>query len=124
MGNISTHFSRQEFACKGINCDGNGNNCGFAAVDIELIRLLEEVREHFGKPVHINSGCRCEAHNKAVGGSENSQHKFARAADIVIEGVHPDKIYAFFDNRYPTQFGLGGYPNFVHIDSRSVKARW
>ena len=118
MGNISTHFDREEFSCK---C-----GCGFSAVDVELLRLLEEVREHFGKPVHINSGCRCEAHNKAVGGSDGSQHKLARAADIVVEGIHPDKIYAFFDDRYPTQFGLGGYPKsgFTHVDTRSKKARW
>jgi len=116
MGNISTHFSREEFACK---C-----GCGFSAVDVELLRLLEEVREHFGKPVHINSACRCETHNKSVGGGERSQHKYARAADIVIDGVHPDKIYAYFDSRYPTQYGLGGYPSFCHIDTRSYKARW
>lgn len=116
MGNISTHFSREEFACK---C-----GCGYAAVDVELLRLLEEVREYFGLPVHINSGCRCEAHNRAVGGSPKSQHRFARAADIVIEGVHPDKIKEYFDREYPNSYGLGGYPGFTHIDTRDHKARW
>jgi uncharacterized protein YcbK (DUF882 family) len=118
MGDISTHFSRKEFAC---SCQ-----CGFSAVDIELLRLLEEAREYFGKPIHINSACRCEAHNKAVGGGERSQHKNGMAADIVIDGVHPDKIKEFFNSKYPDKYGIGGYPKdgFTHIDVRNAKARW
>ena len=115
MGNVSTHFSREEFEC---NC-----GCGFGAVDIELLRLLEEAREHFGKPVHINSGCRCDTYNKRVGGSAKSQHVLARAADIVIDNIHPDKIKEFFIGKYPDKYGIGGYPSFTHIDTRSVKAR-
>ena len=116
MGNISTHFNREEFACK---C-----GCGFSAVDIELLILLEELRKYFMLPVTINSACRCEAHNKAVGGGDKSQHKYARAADIVIDGIHPDKIYEYFNSRYPTKYGVGSYKDFTHIDTRGNKARW
>ena len=116
MGNISTHFNRKEFECK---C-----GCKFGAVDVELLRLLEEVREYFGKPVNITSACRCDSHNKKVGGSPKSQHKQARAADIVIKDIHPDKVYAYFDSRYPTQYGMGSYDSFTHIDTRDYKARW
>lgn len=118
MGKVSTHFNREEFAC---SC-----GCSFAVVDVELLRLLEEVRTHFDKPVTITSGCRCEQHNANVGGSKNSQHKLGRACDIVVKDIHSDKIYAFFDDRYPTQYGLGRYPNngFTHVDTRDTKARW
>lgn len=43
---------------------------------------LEPIRKLWGKPIHINSGYRCEALNKAVKGSATSQHKNGEAADI------------------------------------------
>ena len=76
MGDLSEHFSREEMACK---C-----GCGLDTVDAELLSLLEKIRAHFDRPITINSGCRCEAHNRAVGGSKNSQHLIGRAADIVV----------------------------------------
>ncbi len=48
--------------------------------------LLQCIREHFGKPVHITSGYRTAAHNAAVGGSKSSQHLLGRAADFYVEG--------------------------------------
>jgi uncharacterized protein YcbK (DUF882 family) len=36
--------------------------------------MLEEIRTHFDRPIHILSGYRCPAHNKAVGGAPDSQH--------------------------------------------------
>ena len=43
-------------------------------IDDELVVLLQCIREHFGKPVHITSGYRTAEHNAAVGGSKSSQH--------------------------------------------------
>jgi zinc D-Ala-D-Ala carboxypeptidase len=50
-------------------------------------KVLEPVRAHYGKPVHINSGYRGPALNKAVGGASTSQHCAGEAADIEIPGV-------------------------------------
>jgi uncharacterized protein YcbK (DUF882 family) len=44
--------------------------------------LLDMVREKWGKPIHVNSGYRSEALNKAVGGKATSQHLTGQAADI------------------------------------------
>ncbi len=77
---LSKHFSRKEFKCKCGKCD-------YDTIDAELLVILEDVREHFGKPVIINSGNRCPTHNKNVGGATNSYHVRGRAADIVIKGV-------------------------------------
>jgi len=49
-------------------------------------RVLEPIREHYG-PVHINSGYRGQALNKAVGGAVTSQHCMGQAADIEVPGV-------------------------------------
>jgi hypothetical protein len=45
-------------------------------------RVLDPLREAFGKPIKVNSGYRCPKLNKAVGGSATSQHMTGQAADI------------------------------------------
>ena len=115
MGDISKHFNRSEFTCQ----DG----CGFDTVDIGLIEILEKVRKHFGKPITINSACRCDNHNKAVGGADKSQHKLGRAADIVVKGKTPEQVAEFINQSYP-ECGMKAYNTFTHLDSRGYKARW
>jgi uncharacterized protein YcbK (DUF882 family) len=114
MGDISKHFSRSELACK---C-----GCGQDTVDVKLVAILEEVRGHFGEPTTITSGNRCEAYNASVGGATGSQHKLSRAADIKVENVAPATVYAYLDPGHLG--GLGSYPGFTHVDSRTGKARW
>ena len=113
---LSKHFSREEFACK---C-----GCGFATVDIDLLNTLEVVRNHFQSPVTINSACRCDEHNENIGGSYGSKHKKGIAADIVVKGIEPSKVYSFLDGFAPNRFGLGKYDGFTHIDVRDMKSRW
>lgn len=115
MIKISEHFLRSEFQCK---CD-----CGFDTVDAALLTLLERVREHFDKPVIVNSGCRCMRHNESVGGSHNSQHLLGRAADIIVADVEPDDVADYSKNINPDG-GVGQYNSFTHVDSRIGCARW
>ena len=44
--------------------------------------VLDPLREAWGKPIAVNSGYRCRALNKAVGGVPASQHMLGQAADI------------------------------------------
>lgn len=46
--------------------------------------VLDPLREWYGKPIYVNSGYRCPALNKAVGGVANSQHLTGQAADIDV----------------------------------------
>lgn len=115
MGDLSRHFSRSEFACK----DG----CGFATVDVKLLELLEVIRKHFNKPVTITSGCRCEKHNKKIGGALNSKHMQGIAADIKVKDVSPEEVYKFVDLFMPNKYGIGLYSTWVHVDVREDKWR-
>lgn len=117
---LSEHFKKKEFACK---C-GCGLGLKDGDVDPKLVEALEDVRTHFGKPVVINSGLRCEAHNKKEGGAKASQHLLGTAADIRIAGVSPNDVYAYLNEKYTTKYGVGKYRTFTHIDVRSNKARW
>lgn len=56
-------------------------------MDPYLITLLQQVRDGFGFPMKVTSGYRCPKHNKAVGGSDNSDHMQGKAVDILcVEG--------------------------------------
>ncbi len=117
MDNLSENFQRSEFKCK---C----NNCNFNTVDVELIRLLETVRARFGKPVTITSAARCASHNKAVGGSDTSQHLLGKAADIVVKDTPPSEVFEFVTAHMPNKGGFGAYNDFTHVDVRDEKSRW
>ena len=47
-----------------------------------VANLLDPLREAYGAPIYVNSGYRCPALNRAVGGSASSQHLTGEAADI------------------------------------------
>ena len=113
---LSTHFKVREFACS------DGTDTVFVAP--ALVEVLEKIREHFGKPVTINSGYRTESKNKAVGGAAYSQHKYGLAADITIRGVSPAKVAAYAETLLPNTGGIGIYGTFTHVDVRKVKSRW
>lgn len=47
-----------------------------------VLKILDPLREKYGKPIIVNSGYRCSELNKAVGGSKTSDHQYGLAADI------------------------------------------
>ena len=123
MSKISQHFARSEFACQ---C---GNNCPQSqdpTVDVTLIQILEELRRHFNTPITVTSGVRCKSHNASpsVKGSVFSKHLEGKAADVILKGVTPDRVYKYLFERYPDSYGFGKYETFTHIDSRGLKGRW
>lgn len=54
--------------------------------------VLDPLRERYGKPIHVNSGYRCPALNKAVNGSKTSHHMTGLAADITAGSIAKNKI--------------------------------
>ncbi|AFP33709.1 M15A domain-containing protein [Pectobacterium phage POP72] len=113
---MNKYFKRKEFACK---C-----GCGSATVDAQLLEIITDVREHFGKPTSITSGHRCYSHNSKVGGAKNSVHLTGRAADIKVSGVSPSEVHSYLIKKYPDTLGIGKYANFTHVDTRDGKSRW
>ena len=113
---LSANFKVSEFACK----DGSDT----VLISLFLVLVLQKIREHFAKPVIINSAYRNDAYNKKVGGADYSQHKYGMAADIYISGVSPATIAAYVETIMPNTGGIGIYRNFVHVDVRADRARW
>lgn len=119
--NLTTNFKVSEFACHGGGC------CSTVKIDSELVDHLQDIRDHFGKPVTINSGYRCATHNKAVGGASGSYHTKGMAADIAVEDIAPAEVAKYCESIGLLGIGLyetasDGY--FVHVDTRANKSFW
>lgn len=119
MGDISPHFSKDEFTCK---C-----GCGQNWIKASLIVALEQLRMLGPEPIFILSGYRCNQDNAAVGGVGHSQHKEGTAADLRIIGLNLQQMYDRA-KRVPEFLngGIGVYPgdSFIHLDVRGSEARW
>lgn len=113
---ISKNFRVREFACK------DGSDPIF--IDDELVGVLQQIRDHFGKAVTITSAFRTASHNKKVGGATYSQHLYGKAADIKVSGVAASVVADFVETLMPSTGGVGRYSTFTHVDVRKVKSRW
>jgi uncharacterized protein YcbK (DUF882 family) len=108
---IAANFKVKEFACK--------DNSDTILIDSDFVKdFLQKIRDHFGRPVTINSAYRTVAYNKKIGGATNSYHTKGMAFDIKIYGVTPAEIA-----QYASLLGVHGiiqYDNFVHVDARTT----
>jgi len=122
MNDLTKNFKRSEFACNGKNCCGHS-----APVHPDLVSALQKLRDHLKIPLTINSGFRCNRHNKNIDGSENSFHTLGMAADIKCPNGHTPESFAKAAETI-TEFregGIGIYKSWVHLDVRKTgKARW
>lgn len=115
------YFKRTEFKC---TCGGKYCNGFPVEPDEQLVRILDKVREKYGKPFSPNSAIRCKKRNAEVGGVSNSQHLDGIAADISVPGVAPKTVAAYLETLLPNTGGIGIYNWGVHVDTRKTKSRW
>ena len=78
------------------------------------------------RPLEINSGFRCEQHNKDVGGRRSSTHLIGIAADISIIGISSELRWRMMQWIMILGFtGVGVYDTFVHVDLRKgLRSFW
>lgn len=118
---IAKNFQYKEFDCHGQGC------CSTTIIDEKLVEYVQQIRDHFGKPVTITSSYRCEVHNRRVGGATKSYHMRGQAADIVVQGVSSREVAKYAESIGILGIGLyetskDGY--FTHIDTRTTKSFW
>jgi zinc D-Ala-D-Ala carboxypeptidase len=98
--------------------------------------VFQPIREHFGVPIHISSGYRSAALNKAIGGAgktvngvyiPSSQHCTGEAIDIDMDGtaITNAQIFHFIkDNlnfdQLIWEFGTDTNPDWVHVSYEST----
>ena len=120
--NFSLHeLTKSETALR-MGFDNTPGEAETEALRLLAEKVLQPVRDHFGKGVKCNSGFRSAESNQAVGGSRTSDHCLGRAADIEIPGVPNAELAQWImDNLEYTQlileFYTPGIPDsgWVHV---------
>lgn len=115
---ITKNFKVKEFACSGYDT---------VKIDTNLVKILQKIRDKFGKSVTVTSGYRPAYYNSKIPtASKNSKHVLGRAADIKISGVSPIEVAMYAQSIGAMGIGLYVYCNetgimngFVHIDTRA-----
>ena len=124
--NLTTNFSLHEMTksetALRLDIDNTPNEAETEALRLLCEKVLQPVRDHFGKGVKVNSAFRCEDLNRAANGSVTSDHVKGQAADIEIPGVaNADLAQWIMDNLDYTQlileFYTPGIPDsgWVHV---------
>lgn len=120
------YFRTKEFECKCGQCTSAGSAQAMpsevqANIDALVNNVLDPLREAYGYPVFVNSGYRCEKHNKAVGGVPNSQHMKGEAADIhpmQLPGLSPQEVLQELARLIAKRGCFDQmilYPTFIHV---------
>ncbi|GHS96110.1 hypothetical protein AGMMS50276_13970 [Synergistales bacterium] len=104
------YFSSSEFLCP---CCKKGSPAAL------LVLWCDLLRRSWGDPIIVNSGWRCEPHNKEVGGSQTSRHKIGCAADCRITDAQGQRWLEFVAMAEGLcsvpGFEFRVYKTFVHI---------
>ena len=124
--NLSPNFSLHELTKSetALRLDLDNTPDEQATENLRLLceKVLQPVRDQYGKGVKVNSAYRSPESNAAVGGSKTSDHCKGMAADIEIPGVaNADLAQFIMDNLEYTQlileFYTPGIPDsgWVHV---------
>ncbi len=90
-----------------------------ANLEALVARILDPLREAYGKPIRVTSGYRSYDLNKAVGGSKTSQHAEGRAADITGGSVFENiKIF-----QLAIDLGLP-YDQLIYEKGNNIGPQW
>lgn len=108
------YFTREEFRCK---CGGKYCN-GFPAEPSEtLVRLADQVRKHFGSPMIVSSGLRCQQHNDNQPGSvPNSRHIVGKAVDFSVIGHNAVEVLSYVVTLPEIRYAYQIDGSYVHMD--------
>lgn len=121
---LEKNFKLSEFACR----DGSEVPEECMHNVIELCKNLQILRDHLKRPIVVISGYRSLSYNTSIGSKPTSQHRLAKAADIVVPGLTPlevrDTILELIRLGRMKQGGVGLYQTFTHYDVRGRAARW
>lgn len=94
--------------------------CGRNNIDADFLWHLNQAREIAGIPFRITSACRCEKHNRDVGGVDSSAHVRGYAADIAVRGDR--ERYTVLNALIKAGFRrIGIARDFIHVDLDPAK---
>jgi phosphoribosylaminoimidazole-succinocarboxamide synthase len=86
------------------------------------LNIFQPIRDHFKIPILISSGYRSKELNKAIGGSQTSQHSKGEAGDLDMDGtsISNRELFLFIKDNLEFdqliwEFGTKANPDWVHV---------
>ncbi len=102
------YFNYEEFDSPDIQGSGQ-------MMDVDLLVMLDRVRELYNQPIIINSGYRTIRHNASVGGKPESSHLKGLAVDIACtNSTDRFRLYDILRLVGFNRIGVG--KTFIHVD--------
>lgn len=92
-------------------------------------KVLDPLREKYGKPITVNSGYRCPELNKAVGGSKTSDHMKGFSADITASNKKENAtLFQIIKDKFDFdqliwEKGNSEYPDWIHVSYNPNRLR-
>jgi uncharacterized protein YcbK (DUF882 family) len=105
---LTENFNLMEFQCP---C------CHTVMLSPNLAAKLQSLRLKWGGPLIINSGYRCDRHNREVGGAERSLHRRGMAADVRVNDKDQPRFCALALEVGFTRALSYGRRGFVHLET-------
>ena len=94
-----------------------------------VYKVLDPLREHYGKPIIVTSGYRSPELNTAIGGATYSQHVKGEAADIIAKNRADNaRLFDIILHRLPFdqliwEKGDDTNPSWIHVSYKAVGNR-
>lgn len=143
MGNLTEHFSKEEFECSRIiGGVKKPHGCGLMKISLCIVHALERCRSNPEvKKIIVTNGCRCDSHPDSVRSMKSGKRSFhqiqkdgfCHAVDIVMIGENdtplPLKIQFSLASAEPVfrDGGIGVYYDWsrpgLHVDNGPCR-RW
>lgn len=131
--NISKNFTLEEMisstSAKKYNID-NRPTAEEQRRIVELVsKLLQPLREAYGKPITVTSGFRCKSLNQKVGGSATSAHMLGYAADTKASNMkeYQDFCLKWFKDKEFDQliieYPKNGIASWIHIGLKNTQGK-
>ena len=129
---LSKNFEVAEFArsssAKRLGISNQPTEAHIANMKLLCEKVLQPVRDHFGRSIFLSSGYRSAALNaKTPGASSTSQHCTGEAVDIDMDGteVSNKEVFDFIKEHLEFdqliwEFGTDTNPDWVHVSYEST----
>ena len=110
------NFTADEFKCK---------HCGTVNMDTNFMAKLQELRNHYGKPLAVSSGYRCKDHPSEAKKSSPGAHTMGIAADLAVQGADAYRVLKLAFALGFTGIGVNqkGNGRFIHLDTLTTSPR-
>ena len=134
MKYLSKNFTLEELIYSGkaktLGIDNTPGQKEIENLEKLATKILQPIRDKYGKPIKVTSGYRSPSVNSAVGGAKTSQHLDGEAADIFV-GEDNSKLFQLIKDMIEKgeiicgqliwEYGNKKQPRWIHISLPGVK---